>query len=270
MEPQRTSVDPPIKLAIADSLRMKIEKGQLEPGDSLPTLHELTTKWNCSITSAREALNLLKEQGLVSGGRGRPLRVRGLGAQTRRSSTRHQWEKDRVHEPEEERRKAGTSELETNKPIGDVDFTATYSRIPASKDVATALGVEEDSDVIQRVYETKDRKTKHRTNWSVSYIPVSLISKNPELLDEKNEPWPGGTQHQLSTVGIEIMKVVDEVTSRMSTTVERQLWGLDTGVPMLRVRRISYDRHGTPVEISDADYPADRTVLEFMTELKEW
>lgn len=270
MEPQRTSIDPPIKLAIADSLRMKIEKHELEPGDSLPTLHDLTNEWGCSITSAREALNLLKEQGLVSGGRGRPLRVRSLGAQTRRSSTRHQWEKDRVHEPVEERRKAGTSELETKKPLDGVDFAATYSRIPASRELAAALGVEEDREILQRVYVTKDRKTRHYTNWSISYIPVSLISKNPKLLDEKNEPWPGGTQHQLSTVGVEVMKVVDEVTSRMSTTVERQLWGLDTGVPMIRVRRISFDNQGTVVEISDADYPADRTVLEFVTELKEW
>lgn len=270
MEPQRTSIEPPIKLAIADHLRMKIESGELEPGDSLPTLHELTTEWNCSITSAREALNLLKEQGLVSGGRGRPLRVRSLGAQTRRSSTRHQWEKDRVHEPEEERRKTGTSELETNKPLDGIDFTATYSRISAGNELAEALGTDEGAEVLQRVFEMKDKKSRHYTNWSISYIPVSLISKNPELLDERNEPWPGGTQHQLSTVGIEIMKVIDEVTTRMSTTVERQLWGLDTGVPMIKVRRISLDKEGTVVEISDAEYPGDRTVLEFVTELKAW
>lgn len=76
--------------------------------------------------------------------------------------------------------------------------------------------------------------------------------------------------HQLSTVGVEVMKVVDEVTSRMSTTVERQLWGLETGIPMILIRRISYDANKKIVEISDAQYPADRTKLEFVTELKKW
>jgi GntR family transcriptional regulator len=90
------------------------------------------------------------------------------------------------------------------------------------------------------------------------------------LLDERNEPWPGGTQHQLSTVGIEIMTMIDEVTARMPTTVEVQMWGLPDGVPLIFCRRISLDADGRVVEVSDADYPADRTELHFVTPLKPW
>jgi GntR family transcriptional regulator len=97
-----------------------------------------------------------------------------------------------------------------------------------------------------------------------------LIDTNPALLDECNEPWPGGTMHQLSTVGIEIMRIVDEVTARMPTTVEAQLWDLPDGVPLVFCRRISIDAEGRTVEVSDADYPADRTELQFVTPLKAW
>jgi GntR family transcriptional regulator len=76
--------------------------------------------------------------------------------------------------------------------------------------------------------------------------------------------------HQLSTVGIEVARIVDEVTARMPTTVEAQLWDLPDGVPIIFCRRISIDADDRVVEVSDADYPADRTELQFVTPLKPW
>jgi len=89
-------------------------------------------------------------------------------------------------------------------------------------------------------------------------------------MDASNEPWPGGTQHQLSTVGIEIARIVDEVTAQMPTTVDRQRWDLEGGVPLLRNLRTSIDTAGRVVELSDATYPADRTLLRFTTPLQPW
>jgi|GEM_PF-6643884 len=56
----------------------------------------------------------------------------------------------------------------------------------------------------------------------------------------------------------------------MPTTVEAQLWGLPDGVPLLLCRRISLDSQDRVVEISDAEYPADRTELHFVTPLRAW
>jgi GntR family transcriptional regulator len=66
------------------------------------------------------------------------------------------------------------------------------------------------------------------------------------------------------------MKMVDEVTARMPTTVEAQLWGLAEGVPLIFCRRISIDAAGRVIETSDADYPADHTELHFVTPLRPW
>jgi GntR family transcriptional regulator len=96
------------------------------------------------------------------------------------------------------------------------------------------------------------------------------VEPNPELLDQAKEPWWGGTQHQLSTVGIEIMCIVDQVTARMPTTVEAQQWDMPDGVPLLFCRRISIDGDNRTVEISDAHYPADRTEFRFVTPLEPW
>src|SRR5258708_7405651 len=113
MKPRETAVDRPIKLLIADAIRIQIESGELAPGASLPTIQELCEQWNTSVASAREALNLLKQQGLVSGGRGKPLTVRAAPRHAVRSSERHQAEKDQVRKTEAERALIGTSEVET-------------------------------------------------------------------------------------------------------------------------------------------------------------
>ncbi len=92
--------------------------------------------------------------------------------------------------------------------------------------------------------------------YSVSYVPLALIESNPKLLDGDEEPWPGGAMHQFATLGIEIADVIDEVTGVTPSPVDAQRWGLEDGVPMLWVRRISVDTTGRVVEVSDACYLA--------------
>lgn len=270
MEPRETAVDRPIKLLIADAIRIQIESGELAPGAALPTIQELCDQWNTSTASAREALALLRQQGLVSGGRGKPLTVRAPRWQAVRSSERHQAEKDQVLKTEAERALIGTSEVETGVSIEQLRFRSEYDVIEASEDLATVVGVQLGAELLRREHETTDPKTGHRVAWSVSYIPAEMVKSNPAIMDVKNEPWPGGTQHQLYTVGIEIMTMVDEVTAKMPTTVDRQVWGLENGVPLLLVRRISIDKLNRIVEVSDAVFPADRTKLVFKTPLKLW
>jgi GntR family transcriptional regulator len=272
MEPQPTAVPAPLQVQIADDLRMKIERGNLTPGDSLPTLQELSTQWSCSLNPVRAAVALLKQQGLITGGRGKApvVRVRVPTRQVLRSSERHQAEKDLVLASEDERRAVGTTETEMRASMDQLEFRCDYAVIPADHDVAQALDIELGTPVLRRIWEHVNPENGHREAWSVSHIPKSLIESNPALFDPANEPWPGGTQHQLYTVGIEIIRIVDEVTALMPTTADAQRWDLDSGVPILRCRRISLDTHDRIVEISDADYPADCTKLSFITPLAPW
>lgn len=270
MEPRATPVPPPMQVRIADDLRIKIERGDLEAGDPLPAVHELARRWSTSEGTARSAIALLKQQGLITGGRGRAPVVRARPVRVVRSSDRHQAEKDLALTPPERRGRTGAAETDMGIPLDRLDFSATYDTVSVDESLASVLNIDNESEVLRRVYELVNPETGYRLAWSVSYIPLDLVHENPELLDSKNEPWPGGTMHQLLTVGIEVGSVVDEVSATMPTTAEQHLWGLDDGVPMLRVRRISIDISGRPVEISDADYPADRTELRFTTQLRKW
>ncbi|MEC3994638.1 GntR family transcriptional regulator [Actinacidiphila sp. DG2A-62] len=270
MEPQPTAVPSPIHLRIADDIRMQIERGDLAPGDSLPTLADLSERWSCSMNSARSAVALLKAQGLITAGRGKAPVVRIAPGRVVRSSERHQAEKDLARRPERERADIGEAETNLGMSIDAQEFGSEYEITEATPELAELFGVNPKEPILRRRFVSTDKRTGHLLSYSTSYIPVSLISANPALLDGSNEPWPGGTQHQLSTVGIEIMCMVDQVTGRMPTTVEVQQWGLPDGVPLLICRRISIDADNRTVEISDAEYPADRTELRFVTPLKPW
>lgn len=50
---------------IADDLRHAIATGKYQPGDQLPTLAELTTRYGIAVMTARDAIRQLATEGLV-------------------------------------------------------------------------------------------------------------------------------------------------------------------------------------------------------------
>ena len=181
-----------------------------------------------------------------------------------------QEQKDLVLRPEAERAQRGAIEMTSGISIDQTNFTNRYEVIQATEELAAEFHIEAGAELVQRSYEMTDRETGHRLTWSVSYIPVSLIKSNPDLFDEAKEPWPGGHQHQLYTVGIELDRVARSVIAVEPTPAERKKWGMDSGVPLLCVRSRSIDVTDRVVEISDARYPADRTDLFFTERLQRW
>ena len=57
----------PKSQVIADDLRARIESGDLQPGDKIPSAAELMATYRCSITPVRRAVDQLKTLGLVQG-----------------------------------------------------------------------------------------------------------------------------------------------------------------------------------------------------------
>lgn len=154
--------------------------------------------------------------------------------------------------------------------LADVISTHKYSVMAANDDLAAEFSVEPKTEIVRRAYEMTEKSTRKRVSWSISYIPKSFIEVNPDLLDETNEPWPGGHMHQLYTVGIEIDHFIRSVTAVEPSTGDRQKWGMEPGVPLLCIRSRSVDIQGRVVELSDAAYPSDRTEVTFVENLDRW
>ncbi|MEO0408385.1 MAG: GntR family transcriptional regulator [Cyanobacteria bacterium P01_A01_bin.135] len=67
----------PLHIAISEKLRAKIEAGQYEPGERLPSEFDLGAAFGVSRTTIRRAIANLTQQGLVTTQRGRGIFVSG-------------------------------------------------------------------------------------------------------------------------------------------------------------------------------------------------
>ncbi|WP_369205196.1 GntR family transcriptional regulator [Streptomyces sp. PU-14G] len=255
---------------IADDLREAIRAGELPPGDKLPTEAELSKKYRKTLPTVRQALSLLQTEGLIEKQHGRGSFVRRPRKRVTRGNLRHQWEKNRALIPDEERARTGATEHDTGLEMDDLLFHAHYREVRASGDLAAVFGLTEGSALIQRNYRTRYREEDAPFNLVTSYLVRDHVSGNPRLLDDANEPWPGGTMHQLRTVGIEIDRIEEHVTARPPTAEEAEELRLLPGTSVLIVRKVSRDVEDRAVEVTDLVLPGDRTEIIFTTQLERW
>jgi GntR family transcriptional regulator len=271
MQPSEpTQSSPPLHIRIADDLRRQIASGELGPGDVVPTLREISTAWSCAEGTARSAFAELRSQGLIVSERGHRTRVRAQPTRIRVTLASRQRQKDLVRADVSERIAMGASELTTGIPLAETNFSAHYQEMESDGNISDKLSIPRGSPVIKRVYTTTRKPDGQTILASESYIPRRLIETNPDLLDARNEPWPGGHQHQLYTVGIEVERFENLITVDEPTTAERAVWGILPGVPMLRVHSLSVDISNTPVEYSIAHYPGDRVEISYTEYLERW
>jgi len=196
---------------------------------------------------------------------GRPRRAPAV-----RDNSRHQWEKDRARQPRDARAGTGATERDTGLATDDLMFSARYRHTDATPELAEAFGVPAGTPLLERAYRTRHTGESAPLSLVTSYLRRDLIEANPQLLDESNEPWPGGTQSQLHTVGIEVDRVEEHVTARPPTPQEARDLDLPPGSPVLLLRKTSYDIHGRVVDVAFTTLPGDRTELRFTTRLERW
>ncbi|WP_062991181.1 GntR family transcriptional regulator [Nocardia anaemiae] len=256
---------------IADSLRQRIQSQELRPGDRVPIETALADDYRVSVPTVRQALAVLRHEGLIGAKHGVGTYVRAPRIKVRRTDERHQWEKNRVREPESVRRLNGATEYDTGLSMPDLAFSARYRTAEAADDLADAFGVPVGTKLLQRDYRTQYRSEDAPFSLVRSYLVYEVAEANPDLLDDDNEPWPGGTQHQLSTIGIELASITEEVHTRMPTASEADELGIPTtGVAVFDLRRIAIDMNGRVVEVADIVLPGDRSELVYTTKLSRW
>jgi GntR family transcriptional regulator len=188
----------------------------------------------------------------------------------RRTTDRYQWEKDRALLPEDERRRAGAAERDTGLAREELEFSTEFGSAPAGAELARRFGVPEGTRMLRRTYRTRARGENAPLSLVISWLVYDMAAANPALLRPENEPWPGGTPHQLSTIGIEIDRVVDEVTVRLPLPEEARTLDVPGGVPVLVLRKTSIDTAGRVVEIAECVLPGDRAEIVSTTRLQPW
>lgn len=260
-------------MQLAEQLRGQIQAGEMPPGAPVPSEAELAGAYGISRTSVRNALDLLRQWGLVRTTKGSGTFVRETRQPViRKNPERYQWEKDRVRLPEYERWSEGVSEHDTGLPRERFRFWAQYDEFAAPSDIARVFGVPEGTRLLRRVYRTSDRNAEGLPiGTGASYLIYDMVAANPDLLDASKEPWPGGTQHQLYTIGIELDRIVDEVMTRPPSPEEADALGIDArGTSVFVLRKISIDITDRVVEVNHIVMPGDSTKLVYVSKLDKW
>jgi DNA-binding GntR family transcriptional regulator len=227
--------------SIADELRQQIIDGTLAPGMRLPTLTELTARYNASERTVFQATQLLLTEGLITS---KP----GAGYHVRERPQIRRMVRSWYREP------AGGSPWRADMAAqGRVGSWISESRSQAAPPaIAERLDIEPGAKVMRTGYLfTADGVP---TYLSTSWEPLSITAGTEIMLPEDGEHSGKGVVDRFKQIGIEITRAREEIISRALTEAEAEKIGLHSGIPVVVIER-TYFAGEQPVETADIVLP---------------
>jgi len=238
---------------IADELRERIIRGELSAGAKLPSEREMAQAYSTARNTAREAITILRNEGLVDVQHGR-----GAFVRTRPSLLRLGSRYSRAL-----REQTGLSpyraEVIKQGRTPRVDCTS-IKRIRPSADIAHRLGVDPASKSVIR-----------RENWyfadnqpvqvGVTFIPWTIARGS--VLAKQANLGPGSIYGRFEDLGHPIVRSHEEISARMPTPEETRGLAIPPGVPIMQVVHTSIDQHGVPFEVTQFVMRADLGGLDY-------
>jgi GntR family transcriptional regulator len=228
---------------IADELRQRIDSGELPPGGRVPGENDLMSRYDVERPTARQALEVLKNEGLIVAKRGSGTFVREFKPIKRISPDR----------------------LKSGQPIWNADLgsrprteNVTVDVEPASSWVADALGLADGERVVvrRRRYVVEDKPVQLAT----SYFPEALVAGSAITQVDTGE---GGAYARLKELGSEPTDFVEELRVRMPRESERSALDLAQGTPIILITRTARTPDGRPVEVNEMVLDSAAYLLEY-------
>ncbi|MFF4486182.1 GntR family transcriptional regulator [Streptomyces sp. NPDC001544] len=226
----------PLYHQLAQQLEAAIGRGALAPGNLLGNEIDLSVRLGLSRPTVRQAIQSLVDKGLL-------VRRRGVGTQVVHSQVRRPLELSSLYDDLESAGQRPTTRVLRNE------------RVPASADVAAALGVAqgEEVTVLERLRCTHGRPVALLCN----YLPAALF----ELDDSRLES--SGLYRMMRSAGITLHSARQTVGARGATAEEAACLEEKEGAALLTMRRTAYDDAGRPVEYGTHIYRASRYTFDF-------
>jgi GntR family transcriptional regulator len=248
----------PEYLRIAADVRTQISTGAYGPGDKLPTLPELCAAFRVSETTVRNALAVLRSEGLIE------TRTRA-GTIVRDRPPIHRMQADRY------RTKPGppSTAFTRDQGIGWAEYRLDkrFEKVRADAALAALFECEPGEALLARHFVFYDNDQP--TQMSTSYVRWSDVAGTP-VADPINEPWPGGTRAQLAHIGIRVTRITESFTTGMPSEEEATTLRIGAAVPVLRFTRRHLADDGRVVEVAHPIVRrGDATVVEFDVDLDD-
>jgi GntR family transcriptional regulator len=223
------STEVPLHERVHDTLRERIGRGDWYAGMRLPSEAALCREFGTSRGPVRRALAVLREEGYVVGGRGRPPLV-GRVVPTQPFSTFTsftEWARAIGREPGQRTLEAGTR--------------------PAPSTVAGFLGLDEGATVTQ-------------------VVRVRLLDGVPTMVERSSFPPEigaflddldcdrGSLHAHLVARGVDLRRARHTIDAVAANPLDSEVLEIDAGSPLLRERRITFDSSRRPLAYADDRY----------------
>ncbi|MEU7142451.1 GntR family transcriptional regulator [Nocardia sp. NPDC046473] len=229
----------PKYLRISGYIRDRIERGELAPGDEVPSERELATQWKVARPTAAKALNTLRQQGIVESRRG--------------SGT---YVADRADGPamRDQVPKYGSAFAE------GASVTVLEAAIVAAPDqVAEVLGLPKGSAALMRKWLTGNgsRATELGTSWFAS----ELAERAPRL--SRAERLSDGTLRYLESVtDRRVAYLRERVGARLANADERRRLALARPAAVLVHQLTLHAADGTVIQLDEIVHPPDKWMFQ--------
>lgn len=227
---------------IADELRREI-KSTLEPGDKLPAESVLVDRFRVSLPTLRQAIGVLRAEGLLEARHGVGTFVRDNRRLQRRS--RHRYGRAR-----------SDRQLLTSHLRHEISFAG---HAPVPDHIAAAMNVEPGTEVVVRRRLLHSKDTDRIEEIGASYLPMEFA---------------GGTFLEEPTVVPKALFLCmedlsnrrysyahDQWVARLPAPDEMDYLGLSAGAPVIHLIHTASADDDTVLEVSESVWPADRIMI---------
>lgn len=245
---------------VVTDLRAKITRGDLQPGDMLPSESQLMGEYGVSRYSAREAVKRLAADGLIVVVDGRGSHVRARADRARHND--HRGLRTPAHENGPDT-SAHVTDAEYDQWT-DVEPAATY-RMNATTDLALTLGIPEHAPLFAadrlRVAApaagpaATGRRLVHRL-----IVPVATVARIPEL-----DPFatPDDVYAALTNTPDIAVTITEHIRAVTATPDDTESLNIPNGAAILLTRRVLRDQYGTALAMEETRRNSDGTQLTY-------
>ncbi|HEU5138381.1 MAG TPA: GntR family transcriptional regulator [Bacillales bacterium] len=231
----------PLYHQLKEILKEKIESGEWESGDKLPSEHELQRNYDISRNTVKKALDDLVQEGMLN-------RIQGKGTF--------------VSKPKFEQSLSGFysfSKVLKQKGLNPKDIIISIEEKTVKPSIARQLQIASDTEVfdLKRLRCANDEPIILET----SYIPKTII---PELSVEQLDHY-SLYDYMEQVYDVSVTKAKEIFEPVLVRDYESHYLEIQEGRPALMLDRLAYDAKGTPVEFCRSIVRGDR--CRFYTEL---
>ncbi|WP_091470877.1 GntR family transcriptional regulator [Paenarthrobacter nitroguajacolicus] len=216
----------PLHARLSQEFKRRITGGDWPPGFQLPSEAELSLEFGTSRGPIRQALALLRSEGVLTGGRGRPPQVRSsVPSQTFSTFTSFtEWA------------------TEIGKTPGQ--RTLEVARRRSTLEAAEALGLAPGTNVVELLrvrYLDEKPAMIERTTFILD------VGKKVFLFDANS----GSIFAYLKEQGVDLHSSRQTIDAVSASAQDAELLNAPIGTPLLRERRLTRSSDGQPIEFSD-------------------